>query len=217
MPGFGTPFARPFGGGHSVWQLELAALLDAYASGWDSSETSQSTAEVHALALGVATVWAVNKRLEGQRIPARMLETLPRWEAACNLRPAPTDTVQARRAAVAARFLGYAGNAIAQISNVCQTLGGSAFLGLVYVTGSSAVTYWPGINPGPPGFEWTSSRACAAVQLSRSGLPDAAFFDLVRRLRSELQILAPSWMTFACGSSDGGFVPGVGIPGVSLI
>ena len=48
-----------------------------------AAATSQNAAEVHALALGVATVWAVNKRLAGQRIPARMMETLPTWEAAC--------------------------------------------------------------------------------------------------------------------------------------
>lgn len=217
MPGFGTPFARPFGAGPSVWQLELAALLDAYAPGWDRSETSQSTAEVHALALGVAIVWAVNRRLEGQRIPARMLETLPRWERACNLRPAPTDTAQARRAAVAARFLGYAGNAPSDIYNVCTKLAGAAFLGLVTVTDSAAITYCPGINPGPPGFEWTSTRATVAVQLQRTGLPDAAYFDLVRKLRNELAILCPAWMTFQVGSAEGGFVPGVGIPGVTLL
>jgi hypothetical protein len=229
MPGFGVPFARPFGGGQSIWQQEISALLDAYAPGWDNSDTSQSTAEVHALALGAAIMWAVNRRLENQRIPARMLETLPRWERACQLVPQPTDTVQMRRAAIAARFLGYLGNTPVQIFNICSTLcasvPGAVWSGLVAATAGSQVTYVPGINPGPPGFEWTSLRATVGVALVRSGVPGAAYWDLVRRLQVELTIVCPVWMTFTIGCLDNpggpnggsGCIPGVAIPGVSLI
>lgn len=214
MP-LGVPLAMPLGGGPSPWQEELQALLDAYAPGWDASEDSESTAEVHALALGVAMIWAVNKRRQGQRIPARMLETLPRWEKACALRPLPGASPQERRAAVAARFLGFAGNTISQLYDVCAAMAGAAFLGFAVV--ASPTSYAPGLNPGPPGAEWASDRATIAVQLARTGLPDAAFVDLIRRLRNELNTLCPSWMTFVIGTIEGGFVPGMGIPGCTLI
>lgn len=133
----------------------------------------------------------------------------------------PTDTLQTRRAAVAARFLGYVGNTVAQIYELCSTIAGSALVGLGIATPAAAVQYQPGVSPGPPGFEWTSSRAVITLQLTRSGLPDANFFDLERRLLVELQIISPAWLTFWAGTLDNsggtGVVPGVGIPGLSLL
>lgn len=216
---FGTPFARPFGGGAPPWIEEVQALLDAYAPGWSDDESTQNYAEVRALALLVAIVWAVDKRAEGIRIPSRMLETLPTWEQACGLRPGSSDTVQARRAAVAARLIGFAGNAYSQIYDICAQIAGPQFIGLATVSGGAAISYVPGLNPGPPGFEWCSARARIAVQLSRTNLPDATWLDLVRRVRLELQILCPAWLTFVVGSLDGnyvGFIPSVSVVGCSL-
>jgi hypothetical protein len=208
-----TPLAAPLGG-PGEYEAELAALLDAYAPGWDASPETQSYAEARVLALAVAFVWAVNRRASGRMVPGRMLETLTTWEEACNLRPLPGTSLAARRAAVAARFLGFAGNAYAQIYDVCAALAGSTFLGLAAAV--APTHYEPGVNPGPPGMEWSTQRATLAVRLSRNGLPDAAFLDLVRRLRLELHALLPAWMTVAIGTSEGGCVAGVAVAGLTL-
>jgi len=192
-------------------------MLDALAPGYDVAEDSPVYAEVYAHALAVSTVWALNQRLAGSLVPSRMLETLTTWEEACRLRPRRTDTVQARRRAVAARFLGLALNTISAIYDVCAMLAGSAFLGLAQVAESDAIWYAPGINPGPPGFEWTSNRATIAVRLARAGTPDAVFFDLVTRLQDALTALVPAWMTFRIGTDEGGFIVDIGIVDLTLL
>src|SRR5262249_48445657 len=151
-------------------------------------------------ALGVAMIWAANERLRGQRIPERMMELLPIYEEAMVLRPLPTDTPQQRRAAVAARFLGFAGNVLSQLYKVCQALAGSAFEGFAGIP--DPWIYLPGINPGPQGFEWSTGRCYLAVQLLRTGAPDASFLDLIRRMRVELNTLCPAWMTFGIGTDE---------------
>jgi hypothetical protein len=208
-----TPLAAPLGG-PGEFEDELAALLDAYAPGWDAGTETQSTAEARVLALAVAIVWAVNRRTSGRMVPGRMLETLTTWEEACSLRPLPGATLAARRAAVAARFLGFAGNTVAQLYDVCAVMVGVAFLGLAAAV--SPTHYEPGINPGPPGAEWSSARAALAVQLRRAGLPDAVFLDLVRRLRLELHALCPVWMTVTIGTSEGAPLAGVAVAGLTL-
>lgn len=211
-----TPLAAPLGG-PGDYETEVAALLDAYAPGWDSDDATQNAAEVEALAMGVAMIWALNRRREGILMPWRMLETLPTWEAACGLRPLPGTLPRARRAALAARFLGFAGNALSQIYDVCAAMAGAAFRGLASVDPTVATSYTPGLNPGPAGAEWSSNRAHLAVELERGGTPDATFFDLVRRLRLELHGLCPAWMTFTIGTYEGGAVAGVAIAGITLI
>jgi hypothetical protein len=212
----GYPLALPLGGGPDDIEVEQDALLQALEDGLDPTAPEQ-LALTYAEALGIANVWAINRRLSGQLDPTRMIETLPTWEEACDLRPLPTDTEPDRRAALQARFLGLAGNAISQIYGLCVRLAGATFLGLAMVDPSTENIYLPGINPGPPGCERASDRAAIAVQLVRGGLPDAAFLDLVRRLRLELAILVPAWMKVAIGTFEGGCIPDVAIPDMTLI
>ena len=210
-------FPRRFGGGRRIREQEHMAMLDALAPGYDVASDSPIYAETYAHALAVSTVWALNQRLTGSLIPSRMLETLTTWEEAMRLRPKRTDTVQARRRAVAARFLGLALNTISAIYDVCAALAGSTFLGLAQVAEADAIWYAPGINPGPPGFEWTSNRATIAVRLTRSGTPDAVFFDLVTQIQTALTALVPAWMTFRIGTDEGGFIVDVGIVDLTLL
>ena len=192
-------------------------MLDALAPGYDVAEDSPVYAEAYAHALAVSMVWALNQRLAGSLVPSRMLETLTTWEEACRLRPRRTDSVQTRRRAVAARFLGLALNTISAIYDVCATLAGAAFLGLAQVSETDAIWYAPGINPGPPGFEWTSNRATIAVRLARAGTPDAVFFDLVTRLQDAITAMVPAWMTFRIGTDEGGFIVDIGIVDLTLL
>lgn len=214
------PFGIGFGGGTgspTIYEQEMTALLDAYSPGWDSDDSTQNAAEVRALALGTAMIWAVNKRLEGILMPPRMLETLGTWEDACKLRPLPGTTIMERRAALSARFLGFAGNTVSQIFDVAQALCGQLFLGVATVPESLTTNYEPGINPGPPGFEWCSNRCAIAIQLKKTGIAGADFFDLQRRLRNELNQLVPAWMVAINGTDESAFVAGVGVPGITLI
>lgn len=210
-------FARRFGGGRSIVELEHQAILEALAPGYDVESDSPVYAETFAHALAVSTIWALNRRIAGSMIPSRMLETLTTWEEALRLRPARADSAVTRRAAVAAKFLGLASNTISAIYDVCATLAGSLFLGLGQVAEADAIWYAPGIAPGPPGFEWTSNRATISVRLSRVGTPDAVFFALVQRIQVALVAMVPAWMTFRIGTDEGGFIVDVGIVDITLL
>lgn len=219
MPSFGAfnGFPRKFGGGRSILEQEHQAILDALVPGYDVESDSPVYAETFAHALAVSTIWALNRRLAGSMIPSRMLETLTTWETALRLRPARADSVQTRRDAVAAKFLGLASNTISAIYDVCSTLAGSLFLGLGQVAEADAIWYAPGIAPGPPGFEWTSNRATISVRLTRLGTPDAVFFALVQRIQTALVAMCPAWMTFRIGTDDGGFIVDIGLVDLTLL
>jgi hypothetical protein len=217
--GFGAygGFPRRFGAGRSTLEVEHQAMLESLAPGYDVDESSPIWAETYAHAMALSVIWALNRRLEGRMIPARMLETLTTWEAAMRLRPRRSDTPQARRRAVAAKFLGLAGNTISNIYDVCALLAGPLFLGLAQVEEAAAIWYAPGLAPGPPGFEWTSNRATIAVRLQKSGTPDADFLALLQRLAQTLAAMVPAWMTFRVGTDEEGFVADLGLVDLTLI
>jgi hypothetical protein len=213
-----NPFPRRFGGGPNVLEIEHLAMLDALAPAWDVSDTTEIHAETYAHALAITAIWALNKRLEGHRIPLRMLETLTTWDQACGLRPMTGDPPIDRRRAVASKLRGFAGNALAQIDDVCRDLAGTAYLGLVTAQTAQVVTYWPGMAPGPPGFEWTSNRAQVAVRLDATAFRrEAELLDLFQKLRNTLNALCPAWMGFEIGTDDGGWIVSVGIVGQTLL
>lgn len=214
MP-FGDPFPRHVGGGDSIRTQILADLLDALDPGWDPSNETASYAEASVVALLVEQIWRVNRRSTNRLQPLRMLDTLHTWEEACKIQPLATDTPHARRKALAARFLSVSGNTLADLTDVVTQLGNDSFLG--FETVSSPYAYLPGANPGPPGFEYASSRATITVRLGASGNPGFDLFDLIRRVREALNRIAPVWMTFQIGRDDGGFVVDRGIVGVTLV
>jgi hypothetical protein len=206
-----NPYPRRYGGGPSTLELEHQALLDALAPGWDVSEGTAIYAECWAHALAITAIWQLNGRLRGHLVPARMLETLPVWEEACGLRPAPSDSPPVRRRAVAAQLRGFVGNTLRDISDVCAAAAGTAYEGLVIVDAAQATVYWPGINPGPPGFEWSSNRATVGVKIAKSGAADSDFLALVQRINRQLAVLCPAWMTFQVGVEEGGAICDVAI------
>jgi hypothetical protein len=207
MPFFGggAGFPRTFGGSDSIVDLEQGAMLQALAPVLDSADSSANFAETYGHAVGLATIWSVNGRLEAQWIPARMLETLPMWEEAMRLRPAPDATSVERRAEVAAKFLGFAGNGLGEIYDSCAQLLGAALLEITFPSEDEATTYWPGINPGPPGFEWASNRALITIRVQRSGLSDPDFYALLDRVVRNVDAMGASWLAFAIGTDEGGF------------
>lgn len=221
MAKFGrNPFPRRFGGGRRTLELEHEALLDALAPGWDTSEGTALHAEAYAEALAVSMIWAVNNRLRNQEVPAKMLEVLPTWEQACRLRPSPRATVQARRRAVAAKLRGLVGNTLADIEASCIALLGSSFVAITTIGEGNATTYWPGINPGPPGFEWSSNRSTITVHMKKDRLTEVQFRELRAQVISMLDGLVPDWMTFRVGVGVGtgsSFIVNRGIVGQTII
>jgi len=212
-----NPFPRRFGGGANPIVIEHNAMLRALDKGFDVSENSAVYAEAYAHALALAWIWRLNGRLRNQLVPSKMLETLTTWEAACRLRPTPTDSVQDRRRRVAAKFRGIIANTVSDIYDVMAALLGSHFLGVLGPTVADEVTYWPGVNPGPPGFEWTSNRALIAVRTQRLGLDDIAFDALLARAAEMLDAMIPAWMGYQIGTDEGGWVVEIGIVDVTLL
>jgi hypothetical protein len=225
MPGFGktSPFPRRFGGAAHPRTYEERALARAFAN--DNFKTGDGTvkgAEAYAFSGAIACIWAVNQRLRGNDIPGRLLETLPTYEEILRTRPSPDDTDNERRAAVAAKLRGISGQATSDdIEEVCTALLGSAFEGIRTVDPDAVFSYWPGMNPGPPGFEWTSNRAVIGIAVRQDGRTDAAWQRTIASLRDLLQTLLPAWEVFDIGTDDGGFyigeTPDSGIVGVTFL
>jgi hypothetical protein len=216
--GFGStsPFPFDLGGGRSVVEDEHEALLRRLADIFDTEQYSDAWIETYAEAVALAIVWAANARLRNMHVPARMLDALRDWEQATGILPTESATDGARRAAVAAKLRGLPGNAMGDIEAMANALLGVWFEAVHVVSPANTISYWPGVNPGPPGFEWTSNRAIVAVQMSRAGLDDAAFAALRSRLVVALDALLPSWMRFVIGTGTS-FVANIGIVGETLL
>lgn len=205
MTGFGraNPFPFTFGGGDSAIETVHQALLEKYAPAWDVSDEKEMSAVAYAEAICVGLVWACNKRLANQLVPSRMLEALTDFEEATRLRPAATERDNDRRSALAAKLRGLSGNTLSDIEAACQALLGNNFDELVQTPEANAVTFWPGVNPGPPGLEWSSTRARLTVVMTKDGLTDSEFLALKAKLSLLLGDLLPCWMTYEIGVGSG--------------
>jgi hypothetical protein len=214
MAGLGGPLSMPLGGGPAPIEVEFDALLRALAKTADPEDPSNQ-AQAWAEAQILANIWAVNERIEGNMNPLRMMETLSTWEAASGIRPLPSDNEQERRAAIHARFLGLLGNETWRLFDTIRAIAGAAFVGFAY--DPDPTSYMPGINPGPPGCEWASSKVVWGVKLVLTFLSSAQYADMERRIRAELELLSPGWDRFVIGTFESGLVPDVGIPDVTLL
>jgi hypothetical protein len=207
------PMPLRFGGGtraieavHRAHQEALEPFLDV------TDEDGIAYVETYADASVMAEAWKASQRLRNQLQPAKMLESLPVWEEATRLRVGLDDTEGERRSALAGKFRGLSGNAIGDIRDACALLCGANFVALHTVAPADEIVFWPGVNPGPPGLEWSSNRATVYVELTKAGLDQGSFDSLVSRLLSTLDDLCPSWLSFAwfttstVGGTDGFFL-----------
>lgn len=212
-----NPYPRRYGGGQRTFEIEHQAMLDRLAPGWDVSEDAAIYAEVYAQALMVSVAWAINNRLRRALIPAGMLRTtVESWEGAMRLRPNSTDSLVARRNAIAARLLGIAGNTILDIEAAASRLLGPRFVELRTIAEADTTTYWPGINPGPPGWEWASNRCTFAIVIAPVNDTDAERARVIGQLFVELESIAPAWMTFAIGTGEP-FIASLAITGLTFL
>jgi hypothetical protein len=210
------PFPFRFGARDKTKDQEHRAILE-YLSRWfDVDSTTALYAETRADAASIRTIWTTNRRIANQAQPKRMMEWLPEWESITKLRPSVDDTDVERRARMASKLKGQGGNSITNMAAAAEEELGVYYDGFALVDPDDWVTYWPGLNPGPPGYEFSSNRATMGFKMTRDDLDDASFVRRRSNLLLTIDQMRPSWMTYVVGVGSG-FLAGVGIVGQTVI
>ncbi len=217
--GFGVYGTFPFTFGDTTddaFEVEHKALLDALSPALDPTEDTAHEIETYAEALGLAMIWDANERLANQAIPEKMLEALTDWEQVLKLNPSVDDSDQERRARVAAKLRGLINNALPDIEATAKKALGVNFGAVVLVDPANHYVYSPANVPGPPGFEWSSSRAVVGIRMTQSGLNAAQFSAKRAATIQALTSMLPSWMAESVGVGSE-FVINEGVFGVTLL
>ncbi len=216
---FGVYGTFPFTFGDTTddaFEVEHKALLDALSPALDPTEDTAHEIETYAEALGLAMIWDANERLANQAIPEKMLEALTDWEQVLKLNPSVDDSDQERRARVAAKLRGLINNALPDIEATAKKALGVNFGAVVLVDPANHYVYSPANVPGPPGFEWSSSRAVVGIRMTQSGLNAAQFSAKRAATIQALTSMLPSWMAESVGVGSE-FVINEGVFGVTLL
>lgn len=218
MIGFGgyNRFPFTFGGGDSVHEIEHEAILGALDGALDPSEGTEHWCEAYAEAGLLDAIWAINNRLSNQMIPTRMMENLEVWEESTGLRPTPGTPPVIRRNKLAAKFRVMSGNSPADIEGMAGNISGTNFVEYRKVDPDNVISYWPGVNPGPPGMEWSSNYAKFAIVINQSGITESVFKDIVNELMLQLDRSVSSYTVFYVGISDP-FIFNIGKLGRTLL
>lgn len=212
----GWRFPLRFGARKKDQDAIHAGMLNYLSTWFDVDSDTELYAETRVDALAVSWIWSCNRRAVNQAKPRSMLESLPEWEEICTLRPAVGDTDVERRARVASKLRGQHGNNMQDLASAAEEELGVYYVTYAIVDPDSEVTYWPGLNPGPPGYEFSSNRATLGIQMSRDDLDDDAFLRRRAHLIKTLDEQRPAWLTFVVGVS-GGFLAGVGVVGQTVL
>jgi hypothetical protein len=219
--GGNNPFPLQLGGGDSVLDAEHQALLDLLAPGWEGvDETHPLWAETRAEALAVTMVWATNRRVANQMQPLKMTELLPDFEEVTHQIPSAEDSLVTRRRRIAGKLRGIVRNAFDDLKDVASRVMGPNFVALTAADPADEIVYWPGINPGAPGYEWSSNRAIVAVHCNMNGLGDDDFDRKRAVLADALDHARPAWLTYQIGVGSGiagGFIVDKGICDITIV
>lgn len=203
---YGT-FPFTFGGEDSPQEITSEAMKTALSPepglGYDVRDALMA-AEVDAHANVSATIWDVNERLANGVLPLRMMEDLIEAEQVYGIRPTPEQSDAERRAAVAAKKLALPSNTLSAIEAAAEELAGNQFVSMSTASETQVYVFWPLGNPGPPGFEWTSSRNHIQIAITKDGLPDDTSFDRLRaNMTALLDAMVPSTHTFSVNTGSG--------------
>lgn len=211
MPTFGRygRFPLKFGGGQRPVQVIHRSLLDYYQRKGLDPEDPVTFAEAYADACVYADVWKASKRAGRQLDPRQMFENLIDWETAAGIYPTAQARVVDRRKALHGKLRGFSGNNLGDIRDACAAFLGPVFVQLRVVDDSEDITYWPGVNPGPPGFEWCSNREHIWVEVQKVGVTQQGFDLLMSQLVAMLTNMFPSTHTFSWFVNASGFHLGV--------
>jgi hypothetical protein len=217
---FPLKFPAPFGGHDPTFADLHQQFLDAYAPGWDTESGTEADAEAGTAALAVTMIYLINRRFGNGFKPGKMTDLLQAYEDACKTFPRTDEHRSVRRRRVAAKLRGVAGNTLADIEAAASKVAGSAFVALVSPAAADVTNYWPGINPGPPGYEFSSDRATVCIHLQQGGISTREYLRIVSDLDRALDGLVPAWMRVEVGTGSGvgtEFICGEGIAGMTII
>lgn len=213
MAGYGgyNPYPRSYGGDVQPIETVHQALLDDVGRYQAVEDGTLGHIETYAEAAMVDAAWSGALASHNAFIALRMSYSLPTYEEAFGLRPKPTDAPVARRRALDAKMRSMGDNAEADIRDMCERLMGANFVGLTWVDSAEDVTYWPGIYPGPPGFDWATNREIVLVEVNKDGLSQDAFEAKESKLLEMLDDLVPAHMQFNVyvhnsNGTDDGFI-----------
>lgn len=217
---FAAKFPWQWGAGDRTLEIEHQALLDALAPGWDTSSNTELYAETRAEALAVTLIWRVNRRVGNQWQPLRMMDMLEDFERATSTIVSDADTHGDRRMRLAGKLRSVVNNAFTDLDDACRATLGPNFVALAATAPADEITYWPGINPGPPGYEWSTNRAVVAVHVNKNGLDEDSFKRKRAALAEMLDHMRPSWLAYAIGVGTGAgttFIANKGVCGLTFV
>lgn len=206
-------FPLEFGGGASDFEIEHQNLLRYLEPGFEGSDDNPTYWETYGEAMALAIMWACNKRLAGQGNPNSMIDDIQSWETATRTEPVKGQSDRSRRDALAAKLAGLVSNNISQIEVAAAAILSDSFVSVVVFDPDFHITYWPGVNPGPPGYEWSTSKMHIGVRYQPTG---DGLERKLEALRKDLDNKLPAWMTYEIGQGDE-FVVNEGKIGVTFL
>lgn len=191
-----NPYPSTYGGDVRPVEKIHEALNDDVGRYLDTSDGTLVRSETYAEALMINAAWEGAQASHNAWIASKATYSLPTLEEAFGLRPKSSDSPTIRRRVLDAKMRSVGGNAEPDIRDVCERIMGGNFVTLGYVDAAEEVAYWPGIYPGPPGFEWATNREIVLVEVTKDGLSQEAFSERVAQLYEKLDDMLPAFMDF---------------------
>lgn len=211
MGGF-SPMPKKFGDAKNTDLAQVhGAITEAMGSAFAKERGSFVWVENHATARVVLGMYNSAERLGSVNDPARMTDTLPRWEKILGL-PGVGNPPE-RRARVAAKLgLISAGTAFQVLDDYLTDLLGEMYLGLEFPDPLTAITRVPGggtIPGGGPVFvdgdladptisPYSSSLAHVAILLEKPAeMSESVFYERASSIYNVIDNLVGAWMRFS--------------------
>jgi hypothetical protein len=184
-----------------------------------SAFTQNTGTLVHVENLALARFWSTlafryPEKVRANATPAGADEKLSYWVQVLGIPRKDDDPDWAVRERCVAHFRAANGPTYPIVLQAVTDLLGDKFVGLVLSTGTDlenppAITYWPGVNPGPTSYDlghgaWFSERAHVAVVVGDQFAHDATNSDLLNvQLFRLLDELLPAKCTFNWTTTTG--------------
>lgn len=187
------------------WYQELQAMGG---TAYSRDDTTLVHCERLAVARGEAAQSRATEKLVANSLPVSADEKLAYWVKVLQVVTGPDDTRHDVRLRCAAKYRAAQSNDKLSVEAVIKDLLGDAYVRCWWqhddpLTTPPTPTYWPGVNPGPAGYDlgggtWMSVRAHLVIETTRpSGMTLSEYRQLMDvHLFRMLTWLLPSSMTF---------------------
>lgn len=215
MSGFGgfAPAPKTFGNAKRT-DLETVhnAVTEAMGTAFATGKGTVAWVENHATARVVLGLYNTAERLGSVNDPARMTETLPRWEKILGLIAGEQSQNERRARVAAALSLLSAGTAFQVLDDYLTDLLGEMYLGLEFQNPLTAVTYVPGggtVPGGGPTFidgaladpnisPFSSSLAHIVILLEKPAeMSEIVFYERSSLIYGVVDNLVGAWVKFS--------------------